>query len=318
MNIILSNIIIILFSCLALALGASWLVDSAARLARHMGISELVIGLTIVAFGTSAPEFSVTISSALTGNPNISVGNIVGSNIFNIGFILGGCVLFVSLKTRPSLVWRDCLLLLAVTVLLLLFLLNLTISRWEGIVLFALLVGYLVFLFWKREPMMADDGPPIRSATWRDWPMLLLGLLLIIGGGYFLKDSAEKLARIVGLSEWVIAVTVVAAGTSVPEFVISMIALIKKHHGISAGNLIGSNLFNTLGVLGLAGVIHPLAVEKSALFSIGGLAVLTLVVLVFMRTGWKLSRREGIVLLLISLGIWACNFLFASPVVSPE
>ena len=310
---IFTNIIIIIVSCLALGLGASWLVDSAARLARRLGISELVIGLTIIAFGTSAPEFSVTISSALTGNPNISVGNIVGSNIFNIGFILGGCVLFVSLKTRPSLVWRDCLLLLAVTVLLLLFLLNLTISRWEGIVLFALLVGYLVFLFWKREPMMADEGPPIRSATWRDGPMLLLGLLLIIGGGYFLKESAEKLAVIAGLSEWVIAVTVVAAGTSVPEFVISLIALIKKHHGISAGNLVGSNLFNTLGVLGLAGVIHPLAVEKSALFSIGALAVLTLVVLVFMRTGWKLTRREGIVLLLLSLGIWVGNFLLVSP-----
>ena len=313
MNIILNNIIVILFSCLALALGASWLVDSAARLARRLGISELVIGLTIVAFGTSAPEFAVTISGALKGNPDISVGNIVGSNIFNIGFILGGCVLFAALKTRPSLVWRDCLLLLAVTVLLLLFLLNQTIDRWEGIVLFALLVGYLVFLFWKREPVMADDGPPIQSATWRDGPMLLLGLLLIIGGGYFLVDAAEKLAVIVGLSEWVIAVTVVAAGTSVPEFVISMIALIKKHHGISAGNLIGSNLFNTMGVLGLAGIIHPLAVENSALFSIGGLVVLTLVVLVFMRTGWKLTRREGIVLLLLSLGIWVGNFLLVSP-----
>ena len=307
------NIIIILFSCLALALGASWLVDSAARIARRLGISELVIGLTIVAFGTSAPEFSVTISGALTGNPDISVGNIVGSNIFNIGFILGGCVLFVSLKTRPSLVWRDCLLLLAVTVLLLLFLLNQTIARWEGIVLFALLVGYLFFLFWKREPIMADDGPPIRSATWRDGPMLLLGLLLIIGGGYFLKDSAEKLARIIGMSEWVIAVTVVAAGTSVPEFVISLIALIKKHHGISAGNLVGSNLFNTLGVLGLAGMIQPLTVEKTALFSIGGLVVLTLMVLVFMRTGWKLTCREGIVLLLFSLAIWVGNFLFVRP-----
>ncbi len=313
MNIILSNIIVILFSCLALALGASWLVDSAARLARRMGISELVIGLTIVAFGTSAPEFAVTISGALKGNPNISVGNIVGSNIYNIGFILGGCVLFAAMKTRPSLVWRDCLLLVVVTVLLLLFLLNLTIDRWEGIVLFALLVGYLAFLFWKREPVMADEGPPTQSATWRDGPMLLLGLLLIIGGGYFLVGAAEKLAIIVGLSDWVIAITVVAAGTSVPEFVISLIALIKKHHGISAGNLIGSNLFNTMGVLGLAGVIHPLAVEKSALFSIGALAVLTLVVLVFMRTGWKLTRREGIVLLLLSLGIWMGNFLLVNP-----
>jgi len=137
--------------------------------------------------------------------------------------------------------------------------------------------------------------------------------LLIIGGGYFLKDSAEKLARIIGMSEWVIAVTVVAAGTSVPEFVISLIALIKKHHGISAGNLVGSNLFNTLGVLGLAGMIQPLTVEKTALFSIGGLVVLTLMVLVFMRTGWKLTCREGIVLLLFSLAIWVGNFLFVRP-----
>jgi len=309
----LFHIFIIIICCLALWVGASWLVDSAARLAKRLGISELVIGLTVVAFGTSAPEFAVTIAAALGGNPDISVGNIVGSNIFNIGFILGGCATLIALKSRPTLVWRDGLLLLAVTLLLMFFLRDQQLTRPEGVILFIILLAYLLYLSVKREPIL-DEETSVQSATWRDGLLLPLSLVMIIAGGYFLKESAVKIALAYKLSEWVIGVTVVAAGTSVPEFAISLIALLKKHHGLSAGNLIGSNIFNTLGVLGLAGVLHPLQVEPSSLFSIGALAVLTLLVLIFLRTGWKISRWEGLLLILLSLGVWLYNiFVFARP-----
>ncbi len=300
-----STIILVCFG--ALALGASWLVDSAARIARSLGVSPLVIGLTVVAFGSSAPEFAVTVTAAAHGNAAISIGNVIGSNIYNIGFILGGCALLIAMKTRPALVWRDGLLLLAITVLLYLFGLNHQISRLEGFVLAGLLVAYMILLFYKRQALI-DEDIQADHATWKDWPMLIIGLTMIVGGGHYLVDAAENLARLLGLSQWVIAVTVVAAGTSVPEFVISLVALLKKHHGISAGNLIGSNIFNTLGVLGIASVIKPLTVDNAALTGILMLIGITVVVVIFMRTGWKISRWEGLLLVLLSVAVWVYNF----------
>lgn len=140
-----------------------------------------------------------------------------------------------------------------------------------------------------------------------------MGLLLICGGGYFLVESAKVLAAAFGMSQWVIAMTIVAMGTSVPELVISLVAIIKKHHGISAGNLIGSNLFNIMGVLGVAGALRPLTVDPSSLQSIISLIVLTVIVLIFMRTGWQISRRQGVALILISLVIWGYEIYRQSP-----
>jgi len=177
------------------------------------------------------------------------------------------------------------------------------------------LIAYLIYLFRKRESVMVEEIPT-GKATGKDAFFLILGLALIVGGGHFLVESAVKIGEKY-LSEWVIGVTVVAAGTSVPEFVISLVALIKKHHGISAGNLIGSNIFNTLGVLGVAGAIqlpsHPLIVEPSALWSVLMLIGLTALVLIFMRTGWKITRKEGVILILVSLAIWIYNFTAANP-----
>ena len=297
---------IILLSCAALGLGSAWLVDSAVRLAKRLGISELVIGLTVVAFGTSAPEFAVSINAACRGMEGVSVGNVIGSNIFNIGFILGGCALVASITTSKSLVRRDGLLLVLVTIALLAFLANGSLDRWEGIVMMAALIGYLIFLARKREPL-GDEEISSCPSKWYDVPMLIMGLVLVVAGGYFLVESASALARMIGLSEWVIGMTIVAAGTSLPEFIISLVALLKKHHGISAGNLVGSNLFNTLGVLGVAGAIRPMGVESAAIVSVAALLGLTIVVLVFLRTGWRLVRWEGAVLILICLAMWLYN-----------
>jgi len=308
------HIFIILVCCFALGKGASWLVDSASRIAKRLGISELVIGLTIVAFGSSAPEFAVTISAAWAGNADISVGNIVGSNIFNIGFILGGCAIAAVVKIKRALVWRDGGVLLLITGLLGYMILDNQISRYDGFILSLCMLIYLLILFVKKE-MVIEDGESHEQASWKDVPLLILGLALIAGGGHFLVVSAEKLAILCGLSKWVIGITVVAAGTSVPEFVISLVAIMKKHHGISAGNLIGSNLFNTMGVLGVAGAISPvpLLVESSAMVSVMMLIGLTVLVLVLMRTGWRLVRWEGFLIVGVGLAIWIYNFLVLTP-----
>lgn len=312
----LIHIGIILLSFLALGVGATLLVEAAARIARTLGISQLVIGLTVVAFGTSAPEFAVSIAGAVKGSSDVSVGNIVGSNIFNIGFILGSCAMLTSLVTSKALVWRDGGILFIITVGLMIFLQDLTLSRLEGIILFSLLFVYLIFLFVKKEVLIVEDLP-IRKANWKDGPLFLIGLALICGGGNYLVESSVSLAQEIGISDYVISVTIVAAGTSVPEMVISLIAILKRHHGISAGNLVGSNIFNTLGVLGLASIIRPLNVEKTAHLSMWALIILTLIVILFLRTAWRVKRWEGFVILLYSLLVWVVIIMINNPGTNP-
>ena len=310
------NISIILVSCIALGCGANWLVDSASRLARKYGISDLVIGLTIVAFGTSAPEFAVTVSGAISGNDNVSVANIVGSNIFNIGLILGSCAMITALSCSALLIKRDTIVLTAVTGLLWYMLSDLTLTRGEGLVLFASLVAYLAYLIMKKDTSMVEDEEishePVKNT---DWLMLIFALLTIAAGGNALVFGATETARYFGLSEWVIGMTVVAAGTSMPELVVSLAAVLKKNHGISVGNLIGSNIFNTLGVLGLAVSINPMSVDKIGLDTTILLLPLTVLVLICMWTGRKVSRLEGTIIFLSGLAIMVWNVISSRPAV---
>jgi len=301
-----SDLIILILSIGSLWLGAVWVVDSASRIAQRLGVSELVIGLTIVAFGTSAPEFAVTITAAIKGQADISVGNVVGSNIFNLGFILGGVAIFRSIATSRKLVMRDGLLLIGASFLLLIFLWDDTLQHWEGIVLMLLLAGYLALLFIRKENI--DEEIPHGAFRWLDVPLLILGLAFIVGGGHFLVDSASSLARSFGISEWVIAVTIVAAGTSTPEFATSLVAVIKGKYGLSAGNLIGSDLFNLLGVLGLAATLRTMKIAPGAYTEIVLLSALVITVVIMMRTGWKISRTEGVILVLVNLVRWIINF----------
>jgi len=303
---VITDILIIGAGCAALGLGAGWLVEAGARIAKRMGVSELVVGLTVVAFASSAPEFVVTVWSALRGHPDISVSNIVGSNIFNIGFILGGCAVVYSVKTTSSLVWRDGMILLGVTLLLFLPLSDLVISRLEGGLMVILLLFYLALLYRVRE---TPEEVPAGAATWKDAPLLLAGVGLIVGGGHFLVEAAVELARMAGMKEWAIGVTIVAAGTSVPELATSVTALMKKHHSISAGNLIGSNIFNTLGVLGISGTLRPLAVDPSAISSVAVLVALTGAVVVFMRSRWRVSRVEGAILMAMGAAFWLYDLI---------
>jgi cation:H+ antiporter len=306
-NVIL-NIIILLAAIAALWKGADNLVDSASRIASTIGVSDLVIGLTVVAFGTSAPEFTVTINAALNQLPDISVGNIVGSNIFNLGFILGSIAIVRSIKTTRTLVYRDGVFLICVTLLLLFFFRNDHLSRQEGIVLMSLLLSYLAFLFIKREVFEGDKIIHEKS-SWKDAIILPVSIATIIAGGHFLVDSASFLAIKAGISQWVIAVTIVAAGTSAPEMATSLAAVLKGKHGMSAGNLIGSDLFNIIGVLGLAAIIHPMHINPSAYSSLLMLSGMCIIVVFFLRTGWILSRKEGMILVAISIARWAIDFM---------
>jgi len=304
--IIIKDIVILLVSIIVIGKGAVWLVDAAARVAKHFGISELVIGLTVVAFGTSAPEFGVTILAAIRGMGDISVGNIVGSNIFNLGFILGGTAIIHSLKTSRTIVFRDGIFLLFGGILLSVFLWDLTLSKIEGIILFTLLVLYLLYLYFNKETIETEE-PTHAMYRW-DPILLFVGIGLVIVGSHFLVESAVNIARFMGVSDWVIGATIIAAGTSAPEFATSLTAAMKSRYGMSVGNLIGSDIFNLFGVLGIAGIMRNLSVGHDAHINLIILSFMIAVVLIFMRTGWVVSRKEGIILVMIGLLRWIYSF----------
>ena len=304
---ILKDVTIVLVCVGVIAKGASWLVDSASKIAKRLGISELVIGLTILALGTSAPEFAVSILAALKGVGNIAIGNIVGSNIFNLGFILGGTAIIHSLKTSRILIVRDGFFLLFGTFILLFFLWDLTLTKFEGGVLFSLLILYLGYLYVKREPL--ETKQVMGKMYWWDPLMLIGGLAMVLVGAHFMVESAINLARYMGVSEWVIGATVIAAGTSAPEFATSLAAALRSRYGMSVGNLIGSDIFNLFGVLGVAGILNNITVSLDARMHLVFLSLMVALVLVFMRTGWVVSRREGYILVMVGLVRWINSFI---------
>lgn len=305
---IITEISIIIITILLTALGAAWLVDSSVRIARKLGVSELVIGLTIVAAGTSAPEFGVTIMAAFRGLEDISVGNIVGSNIFNLGFILGGTAIIRSLSTSKKVVVRDGGFLLVGTLFLTFFLWDLSLDRIEGSVLLVMLLVYLGHLFWKKEPIEVETEAG-DNYHWYDPFLLILGLVVVVVSSHFLVQSASSLASRAGISEWVIGATIVAAGTSAPELATSIVAALRGNHGISVGNLLGSDIFNMYGVLAFTAILQDLSVDPEARSNMLLLVGMVVIVIFFMRTGWRITRWEGVVLLLLGLSRWIFGLL---------
>lgn len=293
---------VIVGTVLALWGGAVWVVESASRIAKKFGLSQLVIGLTVVAVGTSAPEFAVSISAALSGKLSISVGNVVGSNIFNLGIILGFVAILSSVKTDRTLLYRDGSLLAFVGLILVLFFYDLELSLFEGILLVSTLLIYIFILLRSKKPI--DEEIPEGDFSWKDIPMLIIGIALIVGGAHYLVESASTVARHFGISEWMIGITIVAAGTSIPEFATSVVAIVKGKHGISIGNLIGSDIFNLLGVLGVASIIRPLEISQSDYYSIIILSAYLILLFAMMRFRWKIGKVEGTILILLALFRW--------------
>ncbi|MDE1460808.1 calcium/sodium antiporter [Spartinivicinus poritis] len=305
------NALIVLVTMLLIAKGAQWVVVSASQLAKLLGLSELVIGLTVVAMGTSAPEFAVTLIAGLKGHGNISVGNIVGSNIFNLGFILGGCALVKAIPTSSKLVWRDGMVLFAATVFLTIVVgLDLHLGRLEGAIMFTGLVLYIIYLLYQRDDSLSSEAvlSVANHPLFKQCLMLGGGLILILASSHLMVDAAASIAADFGVSEWVIAVTIVAAGTSAPEIATSLTGVIKGHYSLSAGNIIGSDLFNLLGVLGLAGMLQPVTTDPMARISLLAVTAMVLVTVFFMRTGWRISRLEGALLVFFGLMRWGFDF----------
>jgi len=283
--------------------GGEGLVRGGAALGKRLGLSSLVIGLTIVSTGTSSPELAATLAAVLEGAPAVAFGNVVGSNIANLGLVLGLSAVILPMSVAAPLLRRDLPLLLAVSLLLFWLVEDGRIGRLEGLFLLALLVVYLVYLLrsWGVQQELKDGlaegagaaAPPV----WKSALLILGGIGLLVLGAHLLISGAVGLARMVGVSERVIGLTAVAFGTSLPELASCLVAVARREADLVLGNLIGSNVFNILLILGAAATVHPIAVEAAIVrIDLIAMVALSLIVWVFLATGRRLSRGEGILL----------------------
>ncbi|ABA78793.1 calcium/sodium antiporter [Rhodobacter sphaeroides] len=243
---------------LGLFFGGEFLVRGAANVARSYRISPMVIGLTIVGFGTSTPELLVSLNAALDGASSIAVGNVLGSNIANILLILGLTALIYPVAVDGRRVWKDLAFMVGATVLLWIMLLGDGLSRIEAGVLVAALIGFLVSSFLSGRTEEEETDPEALTPVWKSALITLGGLVVLMVGARLLVDSSTQIARSFGISEAVIGLTIVAVGTSLPELATSAIAAWRKHSEIAVGNVIGSNIFNVLGILGITGLVLPI------------------------------------------------------------
>ncbi len=285
--------------------GGETLVRGAGSLARRFGLSELAIGLTVVAFGTSAPELVVSVDAALSGVDDIAVGNVVGSNIANIGLILGLAVLITPAAVAGKLVRIDGPLMIIASLALVAVLANDLASAFEGMLLVGALVVFVAVTLRqaRREPQPVRDQPdglsvkqPMRPALGA--ALVALGLILLVGGGHLLVSAAVVIASNVGVSQAVIGLTIVAVGTSLPELATSVVAAARGQGDIAVGNVVGSNIFNIIGILGLTAIIQPLERGAITAVDLGVMTVLAIALTVRMATTRTLGRVDGLVLLL--------------------
>lgn len=284
--------------------GAEGLVRGASSLARRFGLSPLVIGLTVLAFGTSMPELVVSVSAALEGVSAIAVGNVVGSNIGNIALILGITALIRPPRVQAQVVRVDVPVMIAVSLLVLALLADGVLGRLEGAALVLGLLGYVAFqlLAARKEPGAVqeefDEGvPPVTGSPVMDVLLVLAGLGLLVLGARWLVSGAVTLAESFGVPEAVIGLTVVAIGTSLPELATSVVAALRGEGDLAVGNVVGSNIFNLLGILGIAAVVHPLSSAGIGLVDLGVMLGLSILLLPLMRSGLSVNRWEGGVLL---------------------
>jgi cation:H+ antiporter len=304
------TLLFLLAGLVLLYFGAEGLVRGSSSIALRLGVGPLLIGLTVVAFGTSAPELVVSLKAALMGQGDISVGNVVGSNICNIGLILAFSALIVPIKVASQIVRVDTPIMIAVTGLALVLLYDGMLSRLEGIFLFSLLVVYIIFsiLLAKKKPadaLSAEFSEEIKMSKKGlvlDLAMVIGGLVMLVFGARFLVDSAIEIARSIGLSEAVIGLTIVAIGTSLPEFATSLVAALKKEADIAVGNVVGSNIFNILGILGITAVVTPLSSSGITGIDLGVMATFALALWCFSITGHRISRAEGILMIVAYAG----------------
>lgn len=291
---------------LILTAGAEALVRGASSMALKLGITPLVIGLTIVAFGTSAPELAVSLKSALAGNSGIAIGNVIGSNIANIGLILGITALIRPIQIQSQMVKREIPIMIVATLLFWGLISDGDLSLLDGAILTSLLVIYLIFSYLSGINQGGSSANDEINQVKNLHPLLasgfiLVGIGMLVGGGMLFVDGAVELANLFGISELIIGLTIVAIGTSMPELVTSIVAARKGESDIAIGNVVGSNLFNILGILGITTLVHPITSSGLQLIDMSIMLVLALVLLPLAWTGMRIGRREGTLLLLAYL-----------------
>jgi cation:H+ antiporter len=304
----------VVLGIVVLTAGAEGVVRGAAALARRLGVSALIVGLTVVAFGTSAPEVAVSVGASVTGRGDVALGNVVGSNIFNVLVILGISALITPLVVRRQLVRLDLPVMVGVSALPLLLGLDGRLSRGEGVLFLVLLGGYLASIGLRvvrergvdgaENPFDDGEGGPLTHPWAVDVAFAAGGLVLLVVGASTLVDGAAGLARAGGVSELVIGLTVVAAGTSLPEVATSVVASLRGQRDLAVGNVVGSNIFNVLAVLGAAAVVAPAGLPVAAgvrTFDFPVMLAVALVCLPVFVTGARISRGEGAVLVLYYL-----------------
>ncbi|MCH7402808.1 calcium/sodium antiporter [Belliella kenyensis] len=295
---------ILIIGLFILLLGGKFLVDGASSVALKFGLSPGLIGLTVVAFGTSAPELLVSINAAIKGTSDIAIGNVVGSNIANISLVLGISAILYPIILPKSVLKLDYIIALVATALFYLLSLNLEISRTEGIILTVLLVAVNLYIYQKLKG--ADQNEEISDQKPKSGILsvgfLILGIIGLYFGSDMFVDSAVEISRVFGVSERVIGVTVIAIGTSLPELTTSVIAAINKKTDIAIGNILGSNMMNIFGIIGITAIVQPIPVSEQFLKSdyiwmIG----LTLLLFPILKSKLKIARIEGGILLIAYL-----------------
>jgi len=310
----ISDFLFLFLGIALLTVGGEALIRGSLAAAKRLGVSPLLSGLVIVGFGTSAPELVVSVNAAIDGRPDIAIGNVVGSNIGNILLILGLCALITPLAVKPMALRRDAVTVVAASLLFLVLVGGSALARVDAAIFLCALAAYLGWAFWSERFHAAPSGElhqaeaeelstvPI-SVLWTAIAVVL-GLLLLIAGSQVLLIGAIGIAAYFGVPEAVVGLTLVAVGTSLPELSISVIAAIRRHADVAVGNILGSNIFNLLGVLGVSALLQPLPVHPRILqFDQWVMLGTSLLLLLFLYTGRRLSRAEGGVLL-VGYGIY--------------
>ena len=298
--------------------GAEWLVRGSARLATSLGVSPIVLGLTVVSMGTSAPELMVSVVAAVGGHGDLAIGNVMGSNLANIGLVLGISSIMRPLNVSGRVVTREVPVMLIITALLLPVIWDLRIGRLEGIALLGVLGGYLWFVFRtakeEDEAVLGEykqfakkTGGLTPWATARDLALITMGIMGLVMGAFAIRESALALAEAMGISELVIGLTLVSIGTSLPELATCLVAAFRDEADIAVGNVIGSNVFNIAAILGITATITPLHVNPEVLsLEFPAVVIMSVLLIPIVRANLTIRRAEGIVLLgsYLALGAW--------------
>ena len=287
--------LLLLIGFVLLIKGADLFVDGSSSIAGILKVPSVIIGLTIVAMGTSAPEAAVSINAGLAGNSDISLGNIVGSNIFNLLVVIGACAVIFPAKSNKDILKRDLWWNIGVSVLLLITIMDGNLSRLEGIIFLAVFIFYLGLMVRSAMKNRIEETPMDVMPLWKSLLFVAIGLGAVVFGGDMVVDNASLIAKAWGMSDTLVGLTIVAIGTSLPELATSITASKKGDSGIALGNAVGSCLFNILFILGMASTITPINAVPELVIDTAILIAVTILILIIAKTGKKTNRVEGII-----------------------